>query len=32
MNIAVEKPEIVTISYRQEQGDKDYGSCLWGRI
>ena len=32
MNIAVEKPEIVTISYRQEQGDKDYGSCLWARF
>ena len=32
MNIAVEKPEIITISYRQERGDKDYGSCLWARF
>lgn len=27
-----EIPEIVTISYRQEKSDKDYGSCLWARF
>lgn len=32
MNITIEKPEIVTISYRQTKGDKDYGSCLWARF
>lgn len=31
-HIAVENPEIVTISYRQTKGDKDYGSCLWARF
>lgn len=32
MNITIEKPEIVTISYRQTKGDKDYGSCIWARF
>lgn len=30
--IVVEKPKIVTISYRQTESDKDYGSCLWARF
>lgn len=30
--IAIEKPEIMTISYRQTREDKDYGSCLWARF
>lgn len=30
--VVVENPEIVTISYRQTKGDKDYGSCLWARF
>lgn len=29
MKIKVEKPNIVRISYYQEQGDPHYGSCLW---
>ena len=27
-----ELPDIVTISFRQEREDKDYGSCLWARF
>lgn len=30
--VVIEKPEIVTISYRQTKDDKDYGSCLWARF
>lgn len=30
--VVIEKPEIVTISYRQTKGDKDCGSCLWARF
>lgn len=30
--IAIEKPEIMTISYRQTKEDKGYGSCLWARF
>lgn len=30
--VKVEKPEIITVSFRQERGDKDYGSCLWARF
>ena len=29
MKIDVTRPEILRIAYRQEQGDKGYGSCLW---
>ena len=29
MKIKVEKPNIVRISYYQEQDDPHYGSCLW---
>ena len=29
MRIEVEKPNIVRVSYHQEQGDPYYGSCLW---
>ena len=31
-NVEIEKPEIVTIVYRQQRGDPDYGSCLWARF
>lgn len=31
-NIAIEVPDIVTISYRQTKDDPDYGSCLWARF
>ena len=27
-----EMPEIVTIAFRQEKTDEDYGSCLWARF
>lgn len=27
-----EMPEIVTIAFRQEKTDKDYGSCMWARF
>lgn len=30
--VNIEKPETITISYRQEHGDSDYGSCLWARF
>lgn len=30
--VEIEKPEIVTVPYRQTKGDKDYGSCLWARF
>lgn len=26
------KPNILILEYRQEKGDKDYGSCLWARF
>lgn len=32
MTITIEKPEIITILYRQEKTDADYGSCLWARF
>lgn len=32
MTITVEKPKIITILYRQEKTDEDYGSCLWARF
>ena len=32
MHVEIEKPEIMTISYRQTEDDKDYGSCLWARF
>lgn len=30
--VKIEMPEITIISYRQERGDEDYGSCLWARF
>ena len=30
--VKIEPPEITTLSFRQEKGDKDYGSCLWARF
>lgn len=32
MTITVEKPEIITLLYRQEKTDEDYGSCMWARF
>lgn len=32
MTVTVEKPEIVTLLYKQEKTDEDYGSCLWARF
>jgi hypothetical protein len=32
MTVTVEKPEIITLLYRQEKTDSDYGSCLWARF
>lgn len=32
MTVTIEKPEIITLMYRQEKTDKDYGSCLWARF
>lgn len=30
--VAIENPEIMTVSFRQTRNDKDYGSCLWARF
>lgn len=30
--VNIEHPEIITVSFRQERGDRDYGSCLWARF
>lgn len=30
--VKFELPEITTVTFRQEKGDKDYGSCLWARF
>lgn len=32
MTVTVEKPRIITLVYKQEQTDDDYGSCLWARF
>jgi hypothetical protein len=32
MNVTVEKPKIISLMYRQERTDEDYGSCLWARF
>lgn len=32
MTVTVEKPKIITLLYRQERSDADYGSCLWARF
>ena len=32
MKVTVEKPQIITLLYRQEKSDSDYGSCLWARF
>lgn len=32
MTVTVEKPQTVTLMYRQERSDEDYGSCLWARF
>lgn len=30
--VKIELPEITTVSFRQEKGDNDYGSCMWARF
>ena len=32
MKIEVMHPNIIVYGIRQEKGDKDYGSCLWGKF
>lgn len=32
MKVTVEKPRIISLLYKQEKTDKDYGSCLWARF
>ncbi len=32
MTVTIEKSEIITLMYRQERSDSDYGSCLWARF
>ena len=32
MTVKEINPRILTLEYRQEKGDKDYGSCLWARF
>lgn len=32
MTVTIEKPEVITLLYKQEKGDEDYGSCLWARF
>lgn len=29
---AFKQPNILTIEFRQERGDPDYGSCLWANF
>ena len=32
MTVTVETPKIITLLFRQERSDPDYGSCLWARF
>ena len=32
MKVIIEQPQIVSVIYRQEKTDSDYGSCLWARF
>ena len=32
MTVKEINPRILTLEYRQEKGDKDYGSCLWAQF
>ena len=32
MKVTIEKPEIITLLFKQEKSDEDYGSCLWARF
>lgn len=32
MKVIVEQPQIISLLYRQEKTDPDYGSCLWARF
>lgn len=30
--VEIKKPTIITLEFRQEKGDEDYGSCMWARF
>lgn len=30
--VEIKKPSTITLEFRQEKSDKDYGSCLWARF
>ena len=30
--VKVTEPKMITIEYRQEKGDEDYGTCMWARF
>lgn len=32
MKVTIEQPKIITLLYRQEKADPDYGSCMWARF
>lgn len=32
MKVIIEQPQIISLLYRQEKNDPDYGSCLWARF
>lgn len=32
MKVTIEKPEIISLLYKQEKTDEDYGSCMWARF
>lgn len=32
MTVTIEQPQILSLMYRQEKGDPDYGSCMWARF
>lgn len=32
MKVTIEQPRIITLLYKQEKGDPDYGSCMWARF
>lgn len=32
MKVTIEKPQIITLVYKQERSDADYGSCQWARF
>ena len=32
MKVTIERPKIISLLYKQEKGDPDYGSCMWARF